>query len=267
MSAASGSAASPPPSRLDRGTFLKPIAHRGLHDTANAIIENSAGAFAAAIAAGYGMECDLRPAADGLPIVFHDETLDRLVDGEGAVAQLTARELKRLAYRGSSEGLITFAELLDIVGGREPLLVEIKSEWDPPDITFLSAIARLASGYHGPLALMSFDPAVMIAMQALAPTVPRGLVSGLYTHDDPEDDWWAHKISRQRAFALSHLLEAGPVQADFHAYHVKALPTPVTRYVREVHGLPLFTWTVRTAADLETAAQWADAPIFEGLAP
>ena len=197
--------------------------------------------------------------------MFHDETLDRLIDGTGEVAKLTRAVLKQLRYRASGENIITFAELLDLVGGREPLLVEIKSEWEPPDRAFLAAIAKLASSYKGPVALMSFDPAVMHAMRVLAPQVPRGLVSGLYTHDDPEDDWWAGKLSRERAYALSHLLEAGPVDADFHAYHVKALPTSVTRYVREVQGLPLFTWTVRTEEDAEIAAKWADAPIFEGI--
>lgn len=254
-----------PSSRMDRAAFVKPIAHRGLHDAARGIVENSAGAFRAALAARRGIECDLRPAAGGLPIVFHDETLDRLIDGTGPVASLTKRDLARLRYKTGGETIITFAELLDLAGGAEPLIVEIKSEWEPPDLDFLRAVANLAQGYKGPLALMSFDPAVMAAIRELAPEIPRGLVSGLYTHDDPEDDWWAGKLSRERAFALSHLLESRDVAPDFIAYHVKALPTPVTRYVREVQGLPLFTWTVRDAADAAVAAKWADAPIYEGI--
>jgi glycerophosphoryl diester phosphodiesterase len=250
---------------MDRGAFLKPIAHRGLHDAARGIVENSAGAFKAALAAGRGIECDLRPAAGGLPIVFHDETLDRLIDGKGPVAPLTKHDLARLRYKAGGETIITFAELLDLVAGAEPLLVEIKSEWEPPDRDFLRAIAKLAQQYKGPLALMSFDPAVMAAIRELAPGIPRGIVSGIYTHDDPEDDWWAAKLGRERAFALSHLLESPDVAPDFIAYHVKALPTPVTRYVREVQRLPLLTWTVRDAADAAIAAQWADAPIYEGI--
>lgn len=254
------------PSRLDRGAFLKPIAHRGLHDAGKGLIENTLPAFEAALAGGFGIECDLRPAANGLPIVFHDETLERLVDGRGAVAALTGSDLHRLRYRGSDARIMRFGELLEFVGGRQPLLVEIKSEWEPPDPEFLRKIAALAAGYAGPLALMSFDPAVMAAVRELAPGVPRGLVSGLYGEDDPHDDWWADKLTPQRRFTLSHLLESGRVAADFHAYHVKALPTPVTRYVREVQGLPLFTWTVRSREDRAAAALWADAPIFEGEA-
>ena len=94
--------------------------------------------------------------------------------------------------------------------------------------------------------------------------IPRGLVSGIYRSDDPGDGWWGDKLTPERSFALSHLLLSEPVAADFYAYHVKALPTPVTRYVREVQGLPLFTWTVRSAEDRVAAALWADAPIFEG---
>jgi glycerophosphoryl diester phosphodiesterase len=248
--------------RLD-AAFLKPIAHRGLHDPARGRVENSAPAFEAAIERGYGIECDLRPAACGTPIVFHDTTLERLVDSPDALCAVDATALKRLRYRADNSPVIEFAGLLELVGGREPLLVEIKSEWEPPDPRFLEAVAALSKGYHGPLALMSFDPAVMVAIRELAPAVPRGMVSGLYEGQG----WWRDKIDVQRAYALSHFLESRPVAPDFYAYDVKALPTPVTRFVREVQGLPLLTWTVRTPEQRRTAERWADAPIFEGYEP
>ena len=247
----------------DHKAFFVPIAHRGLHNPKKGIIENTRPAFDAAIAKGYGIECDLRPAAGGLPIVFHDETLNRLVDGKGPVAKLSAADLKRLRYKTNDTRIMPFAELLDLVDGQVPLLVEVKSEWEPPDIAFLKQIAKYAVAYQGPLALMSFDPAVMAALKTLAPSVPRGLVSGSFTGAG----WWNKKISKTRAAALRDLLEAGPVEPDFIAYQVGALPTPVTRFSREVLGLPLFTWTVRTAKDRGLAAKWADAMIFEGFEP
>lgn len=251
-------------SRLDRAAFLRPIAHRGLHDAARGVIENTAQAFAAAIASGVGIECDLRPAAGGWPVVFHDETLDRLIDGAGPVADLDPPALARLRYRSApSTAILSFADLLDLVGGRVPLLAEIKSEWAPPDGDFLGLVTSLAAGYRGPIALMSFDPAVMAAVAALAPRLPRGIVSGLYRRGDAEG-WWDHKLSPDRQERLSHLLESAPARPDFYAYHVAALPTPVTRYVREVEDQPLFAWTVRTEADRQTARAWADAAIFEG---
>lgn len=248
---------------LDRAAFVRPIAHRGLHNAKKGIIENTAPAFEAALAKGYGIECDLRPAAGGLPIVFHDDTLARLVDGKGHVAHLDAAALKRLRYKSSDTHILTFGEFLDLVGGKVPLLIEIKSEWGPPDHAFLSKIAKLAHGYRGPLALMSFDPDVMAVLRELAPKLPLGIVSGSYAGHG----WWNRKISKARAQALRDLLLSGPVAPDFYAYQVGALPTPVTRYVREVQGLPLFTWTVRSAKDRALAEKWADAPIFEGFEP
>ena len=245
-------------------TFLRPIAHRGLHSPATGLIENTAPAFAAAIEKGYGIECDVRPAKDGLPLVFHDAAIERLVHGSGPVANLARSCAAKLRFKDTNlTGILTFAELLEIVAGRVPLLVEIKSEWDTPDEQFMSEVARLASAYKGPIALMSFDPAVMTAQRRLAPAVPRGIVSGAYRNDDGEG-WWPGVLPDARRTDLANLLESGPAAPCFYAYHVKSLPTAVTRYVREVQGLPLFTWTVRTAADRITAADWADAPIFEG---
>ncbi|MEQ1577495.1 MAG: glycerophosphodiester phosphodiesterase family protein [Hyphomicrobium sp.] len=250
---------------FDRTPFLRPIAHRGLHDAKAGRTENSRPAFEAAIAHGFGIECDLRPGRGGLPVVFHDKTLERVTNSKGLIAQLTAESLRDVLYPDGSS-VMTFEDLLRLVSGRVPLLVEIKSEWDPPDAAFLSEIARLSQAYTGPIALMSFDPAVLTAMRALAPAIPRGIVSGLYESEDG-DAWWSDKIDKDRAYRLAHLLESSPVDPAFIAYHIKALPTPVMRFVREVLGLPVFTWTVRDAGDLARARQWADAPIFEGIDP
>jgi glycerophosphoryl diester phosphodiesterase len=247
----------------DRAAFLRPIAHRGLHDAAKGIIENTTAAFEAAIAKGYGIECDVRPAACATPMVFHDLTLDRLVEAEGPIARHEAAALKRLAYRNVKGAMLDLAELFELVGGRVPLLVEIKSEWHTPDAHYLAAIAAAAQAYKGPVALMSFDPAVIVGIRALAPEIPRGIVSGQFA----ADCWWRDQLGPQRAYDLANLLDSGPAAPDFYAYDVNARPTPVTRFVREVEGLPLFTWTVRNEEQRETAARWADAPIFEGYVP
>jgi len=248
---------------LDRKAFLRPIAHRGLHEAARGRIENTAPAFEAAIGHGYGIECDLQPLADGTPVVFHDETLERLIDANGRIDALSPAAAARLRYRGSETSIITFADFLDLVAGTVPLLVEIKSEWTPPRRPFLDRIAELARAYRGPLALMSFDPAVMAAVRTLAPDVPRGIVAGVYRGDG----WWIDKLGLARADRLTDLLESGPVAPAFYSYHVKSLPRPVTQYVREVQGLPVFCWTVRTEADRQCAALWSDAPTFEGYEP
>lgn len=248
---------------LDRKTFLRPIAHRGLHDITRGRIENTAAAFEAAIAKGYGIECDLQALTDGTPVVFHDETLDRLMDATGRVDALTPSQAAKLRYKASDTRMIGFSDFLDLVAGRVPLLVEIKSEWTKPRAGFLEKIATLASRYKGPIALMSFDPAIMAAMNTLAPSVPRGIVSGSYSGPG----WWLDQLGQERGRALADLLESGPSAPSFYSYHVKSLPTPVTQYVRRVQGLPVFCWTVRTPEDRALADAWSDAPTFEGYEP
>jgi len=249
---------------LDRATFLRPIAHRGLHDAAKGIVENTAPAFDAAVAKGYAIECDLRPAADGTPLVFHDLELDRLTAGAGLVTDLQPGCAAKLPFKaGSVTGILTFADLLTRVSGRVPIFVEIKSEWTEPDLGFLSEVARLAKLYRRPLAVMSFDPAVMAAVSRLAPAIPRGIVSGSY-FDEGGASWWpGSPLTDARRRALASLLESGQAAPDFYAYEVGALPTAATERVRR-QGIPLLTWTVRTDHDRRMAAMHADAPIFEG---
>lgn len=252
---------------LDRKTFLRPIAHRGLHAAARGIIENTEAAFTAALAKNYGIECDLTPASDGTPMVFHDATLDRLVDAKGPVRARTPAALGKLAFKGRVAGhaaqILTLDAFFEVVDGRVPLLVEIKSDWTPADPAFLAHIAKATRRYKGPVALMSFDPDIMTALRALAPAIPRGIVSGHYTGPD----WHLDTLGRERGFRLTHLLESKPAAPDFYSYHIKAMPSPVTRFVREVLGLPLFSWTIRTPAERRRAARWSDAPTFEGYEP
>lgn len=249
---------------LDRKTFLRPIAHRGLHDAARGIIENTRPAFEAAIAKGYGVECDLQPAVDGTPLVFHDFELERLTAGSGPVFSLAPGCAAKIPYKDANvTGILTFAELLDLISGRVPLLAEIKSDWGLPKPAFLVKIATLASSYPGPLALMSFDPAVMAEMRRLAPGVPRGLVTGTYRFPDGKP-WYPNELTDARRDALANLRESVLADPYFYAYDVRALPSTVATRIRDEQRLPLFTWTVRTEAERRLAAAHADAPVFEG---
>ncbi len=272
------------PIPLDRAVFLRPIAHRGLHDASAGLIENTIPAFAAAIRCGYGIECDVRSLADGTPVVFHDATLDRLIAGTGPVSNVTPAQLASLRYTNSDQRIATFADLLYLVGGvlpgrsryqlnarpdvletPAPLLVEIKSEWEPPNLTFLANIANQATAYRGPLALMSFDPAVISTLQGLAPTVPRGMVSGSYRAAAGEA-WWREQLTLERASLFREVSDFHAVGASFVAYETAALPTPALSALRH-SGVPIFAWTVRTPAELAHAAIHADAMIFEGFKP
>ena len=246
---------------LDRATFLRPIAHRGLHDRRRGRIENTAPAFLAAIDKGYGIECDLQAAGDGTPMVFHDERLDRLVKAIGSIASYAPADLAHLRYKSADTHILTFAELLELVGGRAPLLVEVKVKGRAPPGNFLDRIARQARAYKGPVALMSFNGDVVAELGRLAPTVPRGLVVG--SHKLPPS-WWAAPSAANRGRILTRRLGSAPAGVAFFAIDVRMLRHARGWMSAHTPELALFSWTIRTAAERRAAALWADAPIFEG---
>ncbi len=247
--------------RLDHGLFLRPIAHRGLHAPDGPRIENTAAAFLAAIDKGYGIECDLQPASDGTPMVFHDERLERLVAASGPIAAHTPAQLARLRYRRHDTSILRFAEFLELVAGRVPLLVEIKANGREPLPAFLDRIARQARSYKGPIALMSFSPEIVAGVGRLAPTIPRGLVVG--SHKLPPS-WWAAPSPANKARILTRMLGPAPT-ASPSSPSTCACSAPARAWIaRHTPELALFSWTIRTARERRSAARWADAPIFEG---
>ena len=247
--------------RFDRGLFLRPIAHRGLHSRRRGLIENSAPALLAAIDRGYGIECDLQAAKDGTPMVFHDDKLDRLFSTRGRLRDLMPAALAALRYRGGATGILRFAECLGLVAGRVPLLVEVKRNKHPPAHAFLEAIALEAKAYAGPLALMSFDRDVLAGLRQLAPEVPRGWIVG---RRELPARWWAAPRSLRKDRAIARLLATLPEGIDFLAVDVRILRGARAFLTAKGLALPLFSWTIRTRRERSAAARWADAPIFEG---
>jgi glycerophosphoryl diester phosphodiesterase len=234
----------------------RPIAHRGLHDDAAGVIENTVSAFNAAIAGGYAIECDLQISADGEAMVFHDDELDRLTDGRGAVETMTAAELKRIAFKRTPDRMITLGELCGLVAGRTTLVIELKSRFDG-DRRLADRTASVLAGYAGPVAVMSFDPEPIAAVRKAAPALPRGLVAMRRAADDPA----------REASALGyawHLLAAWP---QFLAYQVSDLTALPPLLARHVLRIPVLTWTVRTVEHRARAARYADQMIFEGFRP
>src|SRR5215468_981681 len=135
----------------------RPVAHRGLHDAANGIIENTASAFRAAIDAGFAIETDLQITADNEAVVHHDFALGRLTLGSRQLAAMTAAGLKEVPFKGTADRIMTFAEFLALVAGRTPLFIELKSRFDG-DLRLVTRAAEVLKGYQGPAAVMSFDP-------------------------------------------------------------------------------------------------------------
>ncbi|MBI3703835.1 MAG: glycerophosphodiester phosphodiesterase [Rhizobiales bacterium] len=238
----------------------RPIAHRGLHDAAAGIIENTATAFNAAIAGGYGIETDLQISADGEAMVHHDDALGRLTEGSARLADMTAAEIKAVRFQRSADRVLTLGELCELAGGRTPLLLELKSRFDG-DRRLVQRAAAVLANYAGPAAAMSFDPALIEALRNIAPKLTRGIVAERH---------YAHHEDRMPAAAkwrMAHLLHAGRTRPQFVAYGVKDLPAAAPWIARMLFGLPLLTWTVRNEADRERALRWADQIIFEGIRP
>ena len=238
----------------------RPLAHRGLHHASRGLIENTASAFTAAIAGGYGIECDVQLSRDGEAMVHHDFDLGRLTVGNGPLAALSTAELKIVEFRGSADRMLTLGELCALVAGRVTLLVEIKSRFDG-DLRLTRRVAEILAGYSGPAAAMSFDPAPIACVRAIAPRLTRGIVAERH-YDHAE---WAAMRPRQKR-ALAFLTHAPRTRPQFLAWSVKDLPA-ATPSVARMLGLPVLTWTVRNDDDRRRAARFADQMIFEGWRP
>lgn len=239
----------------------RPVAHRGLHDAGRGVIENTASAFAAAIENNYAIECDLRLSADSEVMVFHDRTLDRLTEASGEVIRKTAGELGTVPFKDTADRMMTLPQLCDLVSGRVPLILELKSEFDG-DLRLPQRVADILRGYAGPVAAMSFDPDQVAALATRAPGLPRGIVAERH-YKHPE---WKNLRSRDR-WRLAHLLHALRTRPHFVAYAVNDLPAAAPLAARWLFGLPLLTWTVRNEVQRACAARWADQMIFEGFRP
>ncbi len=239
----------------------RPIAHRGLHDASAGVIESTASAFSAAIAGGYGMETDLQISADGEVMVHHDDALGRLTEGSGRLCDMAAVEIKRVRFKTSADRILTLGELCDLVGGRTTLVLELKSHFDG-DRRLAQRAADVLANYAGPVAMMSFDPAMIEVVRWIAPDLTRGIVAERhYAHHE----WDRFPRSEKRRMAF--LLHANRTRPQFIAYGVKDLPAAAPLIARTVFGLPLLTWTVRSDDDRRRAARWADQMIFEGIRP
>jgi glycerophosphoryl diester phosphodiesterase len=237
----------------------RPIAHRGLHDASQGIIENSLTAARRAIDRNYAIECDVQASKDGEAIVFHDETLARLIGVVGDIAALATKEVTRLAYKDSQEHIPTLEDFLSTVAGRVPLIVELKSRFDG-DPRLARRVAQLAARYSGALALKSFDPQILCMLRKGGGENPLGLVAqARYTAEE-----WPGLNEPERK-NLEALVDFPQVKPDFLSWHVGDLPHAVPMLCRAGMNMPVMVWTVRTDAQRVRAAQWADQIVFEGF--
>ncbi|MGO9004554.1 MAG: glycerophosphodiester phosphodiesterase family protein [Beijerinckiaceae bacterium] len=261
----------------------RPIAHRGLHTKSRgldhdelvrdaggkpvptfphpALVENSLAAAAAAMGKTYAIECDVQMTKDGEAFVFHDETLDRLTLAHARARDLTAHEITQITYRDGEGTIPLFTDFLSAVAGRVPLIVEIKSRFEG-DMRLATRVAALIADYSGPLALQSFDPAVLVHFRNSAPARPLGLIAQA---GYGEAEW--PDLSDETRRALTTFSDYAQARPDFLAWNLADLPHAVAMLWRTGMGLPLLTWTVRDVTQADLAARFADQMIFEGFEP
>ncbi len=248
---------------LPPGFLARPFAHRGLHDPGAGIIENSRAAVAAAVAAGYGIEIDVQLSADGAPMVFHDDDLPRLTGAEGPLAARSAAALAALTLAGGDEGIPTLDDILALVAGRVPLLIEIKDQDGRlgPAVGRLEArVAHALRRYAGPVAVMSFNPHSVAAMAAIAPALPRGLTTCRFEADDWPD------VPPARRHTLAAIPDARRLGVAFVSHDHRALDDAPVAALRG-GGLPVICWTIRTPAAADATRDRAAAITFEGFRP
>lgn len=240
----------------------RPIAHRALHDIAAGRPENSRAAVKAAIAAGYGIEIDLQLSRDDRAMVFHDYDLGRLTGQPGPLRQQSAQTLTGTPLLHGAEGIPGFAEVLELVAGQVPLLVEIKDQDGAmgPDVGVLEhAAVQALQGYTGPVALMSFNPHSVAELARLAPDIPRGMT----TCDFAAKDW--PTVPDARRAELRDIPDYDHVGASFISHNWRFLDTPRVAQLAQA-GAAILCWTTRSPKEDAIARRVAANVTFEGYA-
>ena len=239
----------------------RPIAHRGLHDRPNGLIENTIGAAKAAIHHKFSIECDVQLTADGEVVVFHDDELERLTHSSGSIGNLTLSEVKLLQLKNTDEKIPTLVEFLENISAQVALICEIKSRFDG-NFSVVDQCCSILKTYHGPVAIKSFDPDIVAYVRTLMPDRPRGFI-GESHYDDPEWDFLGTS-KKKRLIGLQHLSETQP---DFLSWYYKDIEQAGPAVSRLVYGLPLMTWTVRSKEILNEVRKFADQIVFENFIP
>lgn len=241
-------------------TFLKrlPVAHRGLHD--KAMPENSLPAFRAAAEAGFAIETDVRFSKDRKMYVFHDDDLKRLAGVDRAFIDCTSEELSAYRLSGTDEHIPTFREFLEEVGGRVPLLIEIKSMEGVSGEEIAKAMLTELDRYTGEYAIQSFQPFYVKAFKELRPNICCGLLASASTK---KSDFGGSVFWRIKAHVIKNLSLKNSVKPDFVSYAVYDLPQ---KAVTKFKGVKL-AWTITSPALEQTARKYVDNIIFEQYIP
>jgi glycerophosphoryl diester phosphodiesterase len=231
----------------------RPIAHRGLHG--GGVVENSRAAFERAAQSRFPIECDVRLTGDGEIVVFHDNILDRLTGRSGKVRTTSLKEMQQLALLGSDQCPLSFQELLELVNGRVPLLIELKVD----DFTTKTErqVLKGLKDYAGEVALQSFNPFSVFFLKKRSP-YPVGYLSG---------DFKGEPIGKATKLLLRQLFFSPFVRPDFVGYQWDLIEERAPQFMHQQLSIPLLAWTIRTKNQQKVVEPYCNNIIFEGFDP
>lgn len=232
-------------------------AHRGLHDNESEAPENSLPAFKKAVKAGYGIELDVQLTKDRVPVVFHDFTLERACGKPGKVYEYTYEELQQFPLFQSNERIPKFEEVLKVVDGKVPLIVEIKLEW--MDLTVCAFVDKLLKEYKGMYCIESFNPLVLTWYRRYHNDVLRGQLSDAFLKEG--------EYRGVLYWILQNLLLNWMTKPDFVAYNHKYADNLSRRLCRKLYKNMAAAWTIKSEQELETAKEEFDVFIFDSFIP
>jgi len=233
------------------------FAHRGLHDSEKA--ENSLSAFAAAKEMGFGIELDIRLSKDGELVVFHDDNLSRVVGKEGKVADFTAEELSKMKLLGTKDGIPTLKEVLKLIDGAVPLLIEMKMNNGESGVP--EKLVEEIDGYKGEFIVESFNPLALRTLKKMRPDILRGILSVEYMKDPKNKGKLLYKMLQNLQFNFF-------MRPDFVAYEKKGYSVGNLRFIRRNFDTPLIAWTIKSPEEeREAISHGFDTVIFEGYIP
>lgn len=234
-------------------------AHRGLHDNHSQAPENSMAAFLLAVEAGYGIELDVRLSGDKVPVVFHDSTLERICGDKGRVEDYTYEELRRFSLCGSGEKIPSLEEVLKLVDGRVPLIVEYKIDGLRAEVCPIAE--KLLGKYKGAYCMESFNPLGVFWYRRNRGKIPRGQLADNFIRAGEKS------FSPLLYFALHHLLFNFLTKPDFIAYNHFLYRDVSRRLCRHFYRASAAAWTIKNETELKDCEKEFDMFIFDSFRP
>ena len=231
------------------------ICHRGYHSGDSTCPENSMKAFERAAQGGFAVELDVQLLADNEIVVFHDVNTSRMIGVDRMMENCGADQVRKMRLLGSDQSIPLFDDVLDLIRGAVPLLIELKNfgKAGMPEQVLLEKL----KGYRGPFAIQSFNPRTIVFLKAHAPLIPRGQLSGSF--EDIE-------LTGYRKFLVRYLLTNPLTRPHFMSYEAMCLPTWITSNLLR-RGVPILGWTVQSHAQYQQVKRYCDNIIFEGFDP